>query len=281
MSKMGRLKFLKALIIFISLITILLITSCDETLVDVYTQINSNYSGTRTVDLAVKTQYLQKGEVILNQNTSLNDKILKSLPTGKIETNEKDQYTHFKSTIEFNDINFLQHISIDNYSEVPPVRFYAKMEKKDYFFHTDYFFYDYIDMKVDDALIDAAGENGDLSRVDSLFKANQDLLKITYQVKFPVKIIKTNADIIGNNNIAIWNLKYGDQKNISIEGKKIKFLSYFLLVLLGLIGLFVIFIIFALLYSRRRRRISKPKKPIYAYDNYFKKDGFFDQDDNR
>ena len=278
---MGRLKFLKALIIFISLITILLITSCDETLVDVYTQINSNYSGTRTVDLAVKTQYLQKGEVILNQNESLNDKILKSLPTGKIETNEKDQYTHFKSTIEFNDINFLQHISIDNYSEVPPVRFYAKMEKKDYFFHTDYFFYDYIDMKVDDALIDAAGENGDLSRVDSLFKANQDLLKITYQVKFPVKIVKTSADIIGNNNIAIWNLKYGDQKNISIEGKKIKFLSYFLLVLLGLIGLFVIFIIFALLYSRRRRRISKPKKPIYAYDNYFKKDGFFDQDDNR
>lgn len=279
MSKMGRLKFLKALLIFLFLSTIFFLTSCDETLVDVYTQINSNYSGTRTVDLAVKTQYLQKGEVILNQNESLNDKLLKSLPPGKIETSEKDQYTHFKSTIEFNDINFLQHISIDNYSEVPPVRFYAKMEKKDYFFHTDYFFYDYIDMKVDDALIESSGKNGDLARIDSLFKANKDLLKITYQVKLPVKIVKTNADIIGNNNIAIWNLKYGDQKNITIEGKKIKFLSYFLLVLLGLIGLFVIFIIFALIYSRRRRRISRPKKPIYAYDNYFKKDGFFDQDD--
>jgi hypothetical protein len=190
MSKMGRIKFLKALIIFISLITAFLITSCDDTLMDIYTQINSNYSGTRTVDLAVKTQYLQKGQVILNQNESLNDKILKSLPPGKIETSEKDQYTHFKSTVEFNDINFLQHISIDNYSETPPERFYAKMEKKDYFFHTDYFLYDYIDMKIDDSIIEASGENGDLARIDSLFKANKELLKITYQVKFPVKIVK-------------------------------------------------------------------------------------------
>lgn len=275
---MGRSKFLKALIIFLFLSTTFFLTSCDETLIDVYTQINPNYSGTRTVDLSVETQYLQKGEVILNQNESLNDRLLQSLPAGKIETSEKDQYTHFKSTIEFNDINFLQHVSIDNYSEVPPERFYAKMEKKDYFFYTDYFFYDYIDMKIDDSLIEASGENGDLSRIGSLFKANKDLLKISYQVKFPVKITKTNADIIGNNNIAIWNLKYGDEKSISIEGKQIKYLSYFLLVILGLIGLFVIFIIFALIYSRRRRRINRPKKPIYAYDNYFKKDGFFDQD---
>ncbi|MCL5069654.1 MAG: hypothetical protein M1308_01955, partial [Actinobacteria bacterium] len=106
-----------------------------------------------------------------------------------------------------------------------------------------------------------------------------------YQIKFPVKIIKSNADVIGDNNIAIWKLKYGDEKNINIEGKKTKFLSYFLLVLLGLVVIFIIFIIFALIFSRRRRRITKPKKPIFAYDNYFKKDKFFspldDKDDFR
>lgn len=274
---MGKLKLLKALIILISVITIFLMTSCDDTLLDIYTQVNANYSGVRTVDIAVKTQYLQEGKVILGQTESLFDKILKILPTGKIDTNEKDDYTHFKSTIEYDDINFLQHISIDNYSETPPDRFYAKMEKRDYFFHTDYFYYDYIDMKIDQSIINAGGENGDFSRIDSLFKTDPSIFKITYQVKFPVKITKSNADVIGENNIALWNLKYGDQKNISISGRKIKFLSYFLVVLLGLIGLFVIFIIFTLIISRRSRKKYRPKKPIYAYDNYFKKDGFFDQ----
>jgi len=278
---MIRFKLLKVLTIIVLFLAITFFTaSCDDTLLEIYTQINADNSGSRSVDLAIKTQYLKKGEVVLSKNESLFDKILESLPAGKIETYEKDDYTHFKSTVEFDDINFLQHVSIDNFSETSSERFYAKIEKKDYFFYSDYFFYDYLDINIDKAIIEAEGNDSDLARVADLFDADKDMLQITYQIKFPVKIIKSNADIIGDNNIAIWKLKYGDEKNINIEGKKTKFLSYFLLVLLGLIILFIIFIIVALTFSRRRRR-TKPKKPIFAYDNYFKKDKFFSPPDDR
>lgn len=273
------LKVLTALVFFLAII--FFITSCDDTLLEVYTQINANNSGSRSVDLAVKTQYLKKGEVVLSKQESLFDKILESLPTGKIETYEKDDYTHFKSTVEFDDINFLQHVSIDNFSETSSERFYAKMEKKDYFFNSDYFFYDYIDMNIDEAIIEAGGKDSDLARAAGLFGADKEMFQITYQIKFPVKIIKSNADVLGDNNIAIWKLKYGDEKNINIEGKKTKFLSYFLLVLLGLVVAFIIFIIFALVFSRRRKRITRSNKPISAYDNYFKKDKFFSPLDDK
>jgi len=279
---MIRLKLLKVLTTLVFFLAIIFfITSCDNTSLEVYTQLNANNSGSRSVDLAIKTEYLKKGEVALSKNESLFDKILASLPAGKVETYEKDDYTHFKSTVDFDDINFLQHISIDNFSQTPSERFYAKMEKKDYFFNSDYFFYDYIDMNIDETIAEAGGKDSDLARLASLFGADKEMFQITYQIKFPVKIIKSNADVIGDNNIAIWKLKYGDEKNIDIEGRKTKFLSYFLLVLLGLVVLFIIFIIFALVFSRRKRRITKPKKPIFAYDNYFKKDKFFSPVDDK
>ncbi len=275
-------KLLKFLIVAAALTVIVVFTSsCDETIFDIYTQLNADYSGTRTVDIAVKTQYLKKGEVILSGNESLNDKILSSLPKGKVETYEKEDYTHFKSTIEFDDVNFLQHISIDNFEETPPKLFYAKMEIDDYFFYSDYFFKDYIDIKIDDAIIEAQGSTGDLTRLSGLFNADSGLLKITYQVKFPVKIIKSNADIIGDGNIAIWNLAFGQQKELFIDGKRTKYLSYILVVILGLIGVFIIFLLFVLLYSRRRRRVTKTRKPYYSYDNYFKRDKYFTPLDDR
>jgi len=276
-NKMMKLNLLKIIIILIFiLILVPLISSCDQTLIDIYTQINPDYSGVRTVDIAVKTEYIQKGEVTLGKDQSLFDKILSILPPGDIETTESEGYTHFKSTINFKDVNFLQHISIDNFSEVPPERFYAKMEKRDYFFHSEYSYKDHIDMKIDEVLLSSSDKNSDYLRIDDLLKVDKDILSITYQVKFPANITKTNADIIGDNNIAIWNIKYGDKKDIYIEGKKTKFLPYFLLVILGFIGLFILFIIFALIFSSRR---SKPhtrrKKPLYTYDNYFKKNKYF------
>jgi hypothetical protein len=278
---MVKFKVLKSLLlIIICSFIILFISSCDETLLDIYTQLNTNYSGTRTIDLAIKTEYLQKGEVILEDSQPLYDKILLSLPEGKIETLEKDGYTHFKSTVEFNDVNFLKHVSIDNYSETPPEYFYSKMITDDYFFYSNYFFYDYIDMNIDEAVIESENKNGDFSRINSFLNADKDLFKITYQIKFPVKIIKTNADLIGADNIAIWNMQYGDQKSIYIEGKRVKFLTYFLIVLLGIIGLFIIFLIFAIVYSRRRRRVGGTKKPYYTHDNYFKKDKYFNSINN-
>ena len=129
---MIRFKLLKVLTVSVFFLAIIFfITSCDDTLLEIYTQVNANNSGSRSIDLAVKTQYLKKGKVVLSNNESLFDKILESLPAGKIETYEKDDYTHFKSTVEFDDINFLQHVSIDNFSETSSERFYAKMEKKD------------------------------------------------------------------------------------------------------------------------------------------------------
>ena len=132
--------FKSALVVALLLLCIFALSSCDSTIIDVYTQINSNYSGTRTVDLAIKTDYLKKGEIIVSGKQTLYDSIIASLPEGKIETFEKDDYTHFKSTAEFNDINFLQHVSIDKYSDEPPGRFYAKMTMEDFLFYSNYFF---------------------------------------------------------------------------------------------------------------------------------------------
>lgn len=272
MIKNIHLKYLLILLILLSMV--FSAVSCDQTLLDVYTEIESDYSGTRSVEIAVKTDYLKKGEVVLDQNKSLFDKILESLPQGEIETFESEGYTHFKSVQEFEDINFLQHVSIDGFSEVPPERFYAMMSADDYFFHRDYFFSDHVDMRVDPILLDS--DNEDLVRMDDLFSADTSIINITYQVRFPVKIVDTDADLIGDNNIAIWDIEYGTEKDIFINGKKTKFLPYILIIVLGLIGLFAIFILFALVFSsRRRRKRENPKKSFYAYDNYFKRDKYF------
>ncbi|MGM0367029.1 MAG: hypothetical protein ACQEP2_00425 [Actinomycetota bacterium] len=263
---------LKIILAILSLL-LLFISGCDQTLIDIYTQLNTDYSGTRTVELAIKTEYLQRGEVVLVDSQTLHQRLISLLPEGEIETFEEENYTHFKSTVKFNDVNFLKHVSIDNFSENPPERFYAKMEKDEYFFNSDYFFTDYIDMKLDDKLIQTSEMNSDYRRFDDLMSADPNLLSITYQIKFPVNIVDSNADKIGDNNIAIWNIKYGQQKIINIEGKKTKFLSYFLVVILGIIGLFVLFIVFALIFSSRRsRRIKSKRKSIHTYDNYFKQD---------
>lgn len=161
-----------------------------------------------------------------------------------------------------------------------PERFYAKMETEDYFFYSNYFFYDYVDMEIDDSLVESQGSSGDFTRIANLFEADEELLQITYQIKFPVKILKSDADIMGEDNIAIWKMKFGEKKNIYIEGKRIKYISYILVILLGLIGLAVIFLIFILVFSRRRR-IVKTKKPYHTYDNYFKKDQYFSSPDDR
>ena len=278
---MTKLSCLKILIIFILLLlAIPLISSCDQTLVDIFTQVNPDYSGTRTVDIAVKTEYLQKSGVILGQDKSLSDKILENLPEGEYKTFEEEDYTHFSSTISFEDINFLQHISIDNFSETPPERFYAKLEKVTYFFHDEYFFEDYIDMKIDETLLASSDINSDYRRVADLAKSDSTILNVTYQVKFPVKITRHTADIIGDNNIAIWNIKYGDEKKIYIDGNKTKLLTYFLIIILGIIGLFIIFIIIIIIFSSRRsKKQPPPRKSLYSYDNYFKRDRYFDTED--
>lgn len=273
MPSLNYLKF--AILLILILILVPFISSCDQTLVDIYTQINSDYSGVRTVDIAVKTEYLQKGEIVLSKDQPLFERILSTLPDGDIETTEEDGYTHFKSTKNFKDINFVQHISIDSFSETPPQRFYAKMERKDYLFRSEYFFNDYVDMKVDEILLASQDEDSDFKRIDKLVKADKNLINITYKVKFPVKITKTNADTQKEGNIAIWNIRYGEQRNIYIEGKKTKFLTYFLLTILGFIIIFILFIIFALAFSSRRKPPPRPKKPIYSYDNYFKKNKYF------
>lgn len=256
-----------------------LVSSCDPTLIDVYTQLNTDYSGTRTVDIAVKTDYIEKGEIALSQNQSLFDKLLSILPEGEVETYEEDGYTHFSSEMAFEDVNFLKHISIDDFSDNPTDRFIAKMELIDYFLHSEVFFEDYVDMKIDDTLLASGDDNSDFNRLHDLASADSSILAITYQVKFPVKIIESNADLIGDDNIAIWNIPYGQEQNIRIEGKKTKFLSYFLIVILGLIGLFILFIVFALLFSNRRKRLPSSKRQARTYDNYFKRDRYFNSDD--
>jgi len=270
-------KIIAILVIIIFFIP--LISSCDPTFIDVYTQLNTDYSGTRTVDIAVKTEYIEKGEVILSQNQSLFDKLLGSLPEGEIKTFEKEGYTHFSSEMAFEDVNFLKHISIDDFSDDPSERFIAKMELSDYFLYSEVFFEDYVDMKIDDTLLASGDDNSDFNRLYDLASASSDILVITYQVKFPVKIMKSNADLVGDDNIAIWNIPYGQERNILIEGKKTKFLSYFLIVILGLIGLFILFIVFALLFTSRRKRIPSSRRQSGTYDNYFKKDRYFSSDD--
>ncbi|MBA7558723.1 hypothetical protein ES708_00330 [subsurface metagenome] len=282
MIKSKYLKILTILILFLFMIPF--ISSCDETLVDTFTQVNSDCSGTRTIDIAVKTEYIQKSDVILGQNQSISDKIHETLeshlPEGEYNTFEEGDYTHFSSTISFEDINFLQYISIDNFSETPPEKFLAKLEIVPYFFHSEYFFEDYIDMKIDEILLTSSDINSDYNRINDLAKADSNILNITYRVKFPVKITSHNADIIVDNNIAIWNIKYGDDKELYIEGRKTKLLTYFLIVILGIIGLFIIFIIFMLVFSSRRSKKPPPTgKPLYSYDNYFKRDRYFNTDD--
>jgi hypothetical protein len=282
---MTKISYLKILAVFIlSIFIIPLITSCDQTLIDIYTQINTDYSGIRTIDVAVKTEYLQKSEIIKGQDKSLYDKILEKLPAGEKKSFDEGEYTHFTSTTEFEDVNFLQHISIDNFSETQPERplerFYARLEKADYFFYSEYFFEDYVDMKIDEILLSSSDTNSDYNRIDDLLKADSNILNITYQLKFPVKITKHNADLIGDNNIAIWNIKYGEERNIYIEGKKTKFLTYFLIVILGITVLFIIFIIIIIIFNSRRDRRRRPGgKPLYSYDNYFKRDRYFSDDD--
>jgi len=278
---MAKLSYFKILTIFILLLFVIpLLASCDQTLVDIFTEVNSDYSGTRTVDIAVKTEYLQNSAAISSQNKSLSDKILEIFPEGEYQTSEEEGFTHFSSTISFEDINFLQHISIDNFSETPPERFYAKLEKVSYFFHDEYFFEDYIDMKIDDTLLASSDVDSDYRRIADLAKNDSNILNVTYQVKFPVKIIRHNADLIGDNNIAIWNIKYGDEKKIFIEGDKTKLLTYFLIIILSFVGLFIIFIILIIIYNSRRSKRQPPsRKPLYSYDNYFKRDRYFDTED--
>ena len=273
---MKKLFFLKVKIIILSVFVFLmtlLVSGCDKTLFDIYTQINSDHSGSRTVDIAVKTEYIKRGEVSAGGDKSLFDKIFAALPQGEINTEEKDNYTHFISKIVFKDVNFLQHVSIDNFSETPSERYYAKIEKKDSFFSTQYFYSDYIDMKIDDSVINSGGVNSDFARLDSILKSDSEMLSVTYQVKFPFKIIKSNADVVGSNSIALWNLRYGDEKLLNVEGRKVKLLPYFLLVILGIIVLFILFLIFAIILASTRKKFDSNKsKSIYSYDNYFKKD---------
>ncbi|MEA2016013.1 MAG: hypothetical protein U9O59_04850 [Actinomycetota bacterium] len=279
MTKLSYLKILIILILFIFLLPF--ISSCDPTIIEIFTELNTDYSGMRTIDIAVKTEYLQNSEALLEQNQSLYEKILENLQDGEQDVFEEGEYTHFTSTIDFDDINFLQHISIDNLSETPPERFLARFKKDDYFFYSEYFFEDYIDMKIDDTLLSSSDKNSDYRRIADLTSADSEILSITYQIKFPVKITSDNADVIGDNNIAIWNIKYGDERKINIQGRKTKFLTYFLIVILGIIVLFIIFIIFIIIFSSRRSKRQTPRrKSYYSYDNYFKKDRYFNSGDD-
>ena len=272
---MKKILFSRIKIIILSVFILLLIpivSGCDKTLFDVYTQINNDFSGTRTVDIGVKTEYIKRGEISTGGEKSLFDRIFAAVPKGEISTEEKDNYTHFISKIDFKDVNFLQHISIDNFSDNPSERYYAKIEQKDSFFSTQYFYTDYIDMKIDDTVITAGGVNSDLARLDSIFKSDDEILSITYQVKFPFKIINSNADIIGSSSLALWNMSYGEQKLVTVEGRKVKFLPYFLLVILGIIVLFILFLVFAIIFTSAKNKYdSNRSKPIYSYDNYFKR----------
>ncbi len=271
---------LKIIVISALFLILILATACDQTMIDIYTEINTDYSGTRTVEVAVKTEYLQRGEVILSGDQTLYEKIIAALPDGDIDTQQDENYTYFRSSTSFKDINFLRHVSIDDFSQEPPPRFYAKMARDDYFFYSDYSFYDYVDMLVDESLLAASDRDSDFNRLNALLAADPDLLSITYQVRLPVNITDSNADIITGNNIAIWNIRYGDLKDIRIEGQRTKFLSYFLMVILGLIVLFILFLVFALAFSSKKGRKKKGDiKPIYTYDNYFKKERYTDPDE--
>jgi len=266
------LKFKFFLMLLILVLIMLFLSSCDQTILDIYTEVNSDFSGKRIVDIAVKTEYIKKGEIAIGNDKPLFDKIFDSLPEGEITTSEKDGYTHFTSAIDFEDINFLPHVSIDNFSENPPDRFYAKIEKEESFFSIKYYFEDFVDMKIDESVLKSGGVNSDLYRLDNIVKTDREILKITYQIKFPFKVLKSNSDFTGDNRIAVWDIKYGEQKFIRVEGEKTKLLSYFLLVILGIVLLFILFLIIAIIFNATRKKIEKRRsKPLYSYDNYFKK----------
>lgn len=270
----------RILIIFIIIILVLpLLWGCDPTSIDIFTELDEDYSGTRTVDIAVKTEYLRKGEVVLEQNQSLLDRLLEVLPEGEIETYEEEGYTHFTSKMVFDDINFLKHISIDEISSEPSQRFLAKMSIDEYFFYRDVFFEDYVDMKIDETLLSSGDAASDFNRLHDLAGADSSILNITYQVRFPVNITTSNADVIGENNIAVWNIPYGQEQKITIEGKKTKFLSYFMVVILGILGLLIFFFAFALIFSSRFKRKPEKVRTQKTYDNYFKRDRYFSDDD--
>jgi len=266
------LKFKFFLIALLLALIMVLLVSCDKTILDIYTEVDSDFSGKRIVDIAVKTEYIKKGEVAVGKDKPLFDKIFDSLPEGEITTSEKDGYTHFTSAIEFEDINFLPHVSIDNFSENPPDRFYAKIKKEDSFFSTKYYFEDFVDMKIDESILKSGGVNSDLYRLDNIIKTDREMLKITYQIKFPFKVLESNSDFTGDDRIAVWDIKYGEQRFISVEGEKTKLLSYFLLVILGIVVLFILFLIVAIILNATRKKIENRRtKPLYSYDNYFKK----------
>jgi Na+-transporting methylmalonyl-CoA/oxaloacetate decarboxylase gamma subunit len=272
MMRLGLLKFKFFLMLLILVLIMLFLSSCDQTILDIYTEVNSDFSGKRIVDIAVKTEYIKKGEIAIGNDKPLFDKIFDSLPEGEITTSEKDGYTHFTSAIDFEDINFLPHVSIDNFSENPPDRFYAKIEKEESFFSIKYYFEDFVDMKIDESVLKSGGVNSDLYRLDNIVKTDREILKITYQIKFPFKVLKSNSDFTGDNRIAVWDIKYGEQKFIRVEGEKTKLLSYFLLVILGIVLLFILFLIIAIIFNATRKKIEKRRsKPLYSYDNYFKK----------
>jgi hypothetical protein len=271
----------KILVIFIIISFLVpLLSSCDPTFIDIFTELKEDYSGTRSIDISVKTEYLRKGEVVLEQNQPLLDKILEILPEGEIETYENEGYTHFNSRISFDDINFIRHISIDGFSSGSSPRFLAKMSIDEYFFYREVFFQDYVDMKIDDTLLASGDSSSDLNRLHDLATADSGILNITYQVKYPVKIVTTNADIVGEDNIAIWNIPYGEEEQILIEGKKTKFLSYFLVVILGILGILILFFVFALVFSSRLKRRRARTRPARTYDNYFKRDRYFNDDES-
>ena len=171
------------LIIFIIILSLVLLSGCDPTFIDIFTELDEDYSGTRTIDISIKTAYLRKGEVPLEQDQSLLDKLLEVLPEGEIETYEEEGYTHFTSKIVFDDINFLQHISIDEFSSQSSQRFLAKMSIDEYFFYKDVFFEDYVDMKIDETLLSSEDSNSDFNRLHDLTSADSSILNITYQLK--------------------------------------------------------------------------------------------------
>ncbi|MHB1346400.1 MAG: hypothetical protein ACYCXK_02805, partial [Candidatus Humimicrobiaceae bacterium] len=86
---MKKILFSKIKIIVLSILILMavpIISGCDKTLFDIYTQINNDFSGTRTVDIAVKTEYIKRGELSAGGEKSLFDKIFAAVPKGEITT---------------------------------------------------------------------------------------------------------------------------------------------------------------------------------------------------
>ena len=60
MIKPGSLKFKFLLLVLLLVFIMLLLVSCDKTILDIYTEVNSDFSGKRIVDIAVKTEYIKE-----------------------------------------------------------------------------------------------------------------------------------------------------------------------------------------------------------------------------